>query len=243
MKYGLYSRGYIIKELLALFMITLAFPIFAKAEIIELSPVKDTYVDESRANRSYGTSKTLSIKDGTAYRRKGRELLVQFDLSQFPEEAQILSAKLKLYATKKYKTNNATYTYAVLGEWDEFRAWKNRPHRASTYEDSIPITTTKQYYEWDVTGLVQDWFNGVESNYGITVIAKGGEIYFSSHEAGSNLPILTIEYELTATSEEVSIEGPKVIEFGWDIPDTEFVKNNISEMEKMPFDGLVTQVK
>ena len=35
----------------------------------------------------------------------------------------------------------------------------------------------------------------------------------------------------------------RVIEFGWDMPDTEFVKNNIPKMEKMPFDGLVTQVK
>jgi len=229
MKYGLYSREYIIKEILALFMITLAFPIFAIAEIIELSPVKDTYVDGSQTNRSYGTSKTLSIKDGTAYRGKGkgkgRELLVQFDLSQFPEGVEILSAKLKLYVTTKYGTNYATYTYAVLGEWNEFTTWKKKPPRASTYEDSVPITTTKQYKEWDVTGLVQDWFNGVETNYGITVIANGGEIYFSSREAGSNAPILTIEYELPTISEEAtSTVGPKLIEFGWDIPDTKFVK-------------------
>jgi hypothetical protein len=35
----------------------------------------------------------------------------------------------------------------------------------------------------------------------------------------------------------------KLIEFGWDVPTPEFVKQNIEEMEKRPFDGIVVRLK
>jgi len=35
----------------------------------------------------------------------------------------------------------------------------------------------------------------------------------------------------------------KIIEFGWDMPGTDFVKQNIGQMEKRPFDGLVVRLK
>src|ERR1041385_8097527 len=34
----------------------------------------------------------------------------------------------------------------------------------------------------------------------------------------------------------------KLIEFGWDEPSTKFLRENIAEMEKMPFDGVVFNV-
>ena len=37
--------------------------------------------------------------------------------------------------------------------------------------------------------------------------------------------------------------GKKVIEFGWDMPDTGFVKKNIAQMENTPFDGLAIAIK
>src|SRR5262249_28129355 len=35
----------------------------------------------------------------------------------------------------------------------------------------------------------------------------------------------------------------KLIEGGWDEPDTEFIRANVTKMEEMPFDGLVFHVK
>ena len=37
-------------------------------------------------------------------------------------------------------------------------------------------------------------------------------------------------------------KGKKLIEYGWDCPNTEYVRKNIAEMEKVPFDGVVIQV-
>ncbi|MDO8587913.1 MAG: hypothetical protein Q7T82_12865 [Armatimonadota bacterium] len=37
-------------------------------------------------------------------------------------------------------------------------------------------------------------------------------------------------------------KGKKLIEYGWDVPSTEYVRQNVREMEKVPFDGVVIRV-
>jgi len=37
----------------------------------------------------------------------------------------------------------------------------------------------------------------------------------------------------------VKTTGKKLIEYGWDVPSPQFVRDNITEMEKMPFEGIV----
>jgi hypothetical protein len=37
--------------------------------------------------------------------------------------------------------------------------------------------------------------------------------------------------------------GPKkLIEWGWDEPDTKFMRQNVAKMEQLPFDGLIFHV-
>lgn len=51
---------------------------------------------------------------------------------------------------------------------------------------------------------------------------------------------------MTLTPSQAGAESPlkakKVIEWGWDEPDTRFIRENILKMEEMPFDGLVFHV-
>ncbi|MDX1932704.1 MAG: hypothetical protein SFU56_08885 [Capsulimonadales bacterium] len=44
---------------------------------------------------------------------------------------------------------------------------------------------------------------------------------------------------LTIGGAAAQTEGKKLIELGWDIPDTGFMRANIAEMEKSPFDGTI----
>src|SRR5689334_13583522 len=39
--------------------------------------------------------------------------------------------------------------------------------------------------------------------------------------------------------EKDSLKGKKLIEWGWDEPDTKFLRENVEKMERFPFDGLV----
>src|SRR3989337_909375 len=43
-------------------------------------------------------------------------------------------------------------------------------------------------------------------------------------------------------SAEEGAKGKKLIECGWDEPDTKFIRQNIQKMEQFPFDGFVFHV-
>jgi hypothetical protein len=51
--------------------------------------------------------------------------------------------------------------------------------------------------------------------------------------------ILLIGSTATAQPEPQRHQGNKLIEWGWDEPDTKFMRANINGMEQFPFDGLV----
>ena len=191
---GQVSDSRIIKYLLILYATILFHPISVLAEVITLTPVKDTYVTQNNVGSSYGSSTLLQtkFKEGSK-----REALLQFDLFGIPQGALITTAHLRLYSgySRKFRKDTATRVYATLGSWSESTTWNTKPPRASSYEDSIAVTSTRQYFQWNITNLVQDWVDGVETNYGVTIRSEGGgELYFSSREASSNKPILYIEY-------------------------------------------------
>src|SRR5262245_40180886 len=46
-----------------------------------------------------------------------------------------------------------------------------------------------------------------------------------------------------AAGPSTDISGKKLIEFGWDEPDTAFMRKHIRQMEQTPFDGCVFDIK
>src|SRR3989304_4518518 len=188
---GQVSDSRIIKYLLILYATILFHPISVLAGVITLTPVKDTTVSQNNVGASYGSSTYLPT-EGSKW-----EALLQFNLSGIPQGALITTAYLRLYSdfSRKFRKDTATRVYATLGSWSESTTWNTKPPRASSYEDSIAVTSTRQYFQWNITNLVQDWVDGVKTNYGVTIRSEGGgELYFSSREASSNRPILYIEY-------------------------------------------------
>jgi len=53
------------------------------------------------------------------------------------------------------------------------------------------------------------------------------------------LTCLILGLTSTARSKDNLLQGKKLIEWGWDEPDTKFMRQNIAQMEQFPFDGLV----
>lgn len=164
------------------------------AETVNLTPTKDTFVNEVEPTKSYGSSAVLQTKTET---NRSRQTLIQFNLSTIPSGALILNGELRLFSKRSqfFKPDTAVRVYANLGTWSESTTWNTRPARASSFEDSIAVTKTGRYYAWDITNLVQDWKDGVETNYGVRVRgAGGGSLFFRSSEASSRRPILRVEY-------------------------------------------------
>jgi hypothetical protein len=55
--------------------------------------------------------------------------------------------------------------------------------------------------------------------------------------AGTIIPVILV-FSLFAEDGQFHARGKKLIEFGWDVPDAQFVRDNISTMEQRPFDGV-----
>jgi hypothetical protein len=53
------------------------------------------------------------------------------------------------------------------------------------------------------------------------------------------LTCLILGLTSTAWSDDNLLQGKKLLEWGWDEPDTKFIRQNIAQMEQFPFDGLV----
>src|SRR5947208_15087708 len=56
------------------------------------------------------------------------------------------------------------------------------------------------------------------------------------------LPLVIAATAVCSLKGADSATAKKLIEFGWDEPDTAFIRQHISEMEKTPFDGCVFHV-
>ncbi|MER3446976.1 MAG: hypothetical protein C4291_09085 [Candidatus Dadabacteria bacterium] len=199
-----------IRFVLILLATILFHPTGILAATITLTSIKDTYVDQNKPTTQYGSSTTVAAQYGldTTWGRwkmvsPTKETLIQFDLSPIPRDAQITAAYLRLYSNynRSFRKDTATRAYAIMRSWSESTTWTTQPLRASSYEDSIAVTNTNQYFEWNITSLVQDWINGAEANYGVMVRSEGGgSLYFNSRENSSNKPILYVEYNVPTST-------------------------------------------
>ncbi|HWP93735.1 MAG TPA: DNRLRE domain-containing protein [Thermodesulfobacteriota bacterium] len=232
----------IAKVLVTILLAILINPISGLADVVNLTPTKDTFVDQAAPVTKFGGWKQLKTKQEVSSSKffgrpattgGARETLLQFDLSGIPQEAEITKAYLKLFSkkNKKFRKDNAVRVYAVLEPWLQSATWNGKPAAASTYEDSIAVNGFGQYVQWEITGLVQDWVSGLEQNHGVVVRSEGGgELYFASKEAHDpgKRPVLYIEYtnpggdgslNVTVEANPTSGEAPLTVNFKANVPD------------------------
>jgi len=131
--------------------------------------------------------------------------LVKFNMSLPPNQA-ITKATLRVYLVSSWDYPNISrtiMTYRVTANWAERGVtWSNQPGYGNAYGSRSIIHEGWGWYEFDVTSLVRNWYNGTYSNYGI--ILRGPEVSgldaswrsFSTRE-GSYGPQLVVEYSPT----------------------------------------------
>lgn len=181
-------------KFLILFITILSYPATGLTEVVNLIPIKDTFVNKAAPTASYGSRDVLRTNIDI---NSVKQTLIQFNLSGIPQNSLIINAELRLYSrdSQYFIPDTATRVYALLGSWSESTTWNTKPLRASSYEDSIAVNIADRYFEWDITNLVQNWIDGVMTNYGVMVRSIGdGNLFFKSSEALSRRPILHVEY-------------------------------------------------
>jgi hypothetical protein len=209
--------------LFSVFVFLLLVP-FVYADELVLQPGsegKDGYIRKDDPTKCFGTSKNLDA--GQFWHNSAHRLLLRFDLSELPHNANISSAELKLWmyndgpnkdvqlnvhritrdweeGTKGYHDNGATWnTYDGVNSW-------NTP--GGDFDPLIIasriVKTQNQYYSWDVTDLVIAWKQGSYENYGMILkgedeqsdIQKRKRFRSSDYGTQSQRPQLIINYNL-----------------------------------------------
>lgn len=196
--------------LLSLFVL----PTFLSAEVIDIGPSIDTYVDRNKPRNSYSQSSTLKVE--TKYRRI-KESLIQFDLSGIAPGSDITGATLNLYISGRLRSPEELYVYAAIDNWDGDTDWDTKPSTESGYEDKVSVNGSNEYYQFDITELVRDWVNGSRENYGVLVAISDGSLKINSSENSNDQPYLEVHYETGAVVEPgeepgATPDGDEVVE-------------------------------
>jgi len=161
--------------------------------------VSDTFLSSYRPDTPWGNDDGLRISG----RGNGSErALIQFDLQEhIPTNSQVLSAKLAVFAwSRRTLYGMRISAYDVIRPWDVTVATWNRASSSEMW--GVPgcdevgsdrqgdraasrfVYFTNQFYEWDITSLVQRWVLDPASNQGVALIGHpmNQEIRFRSSE-------------------------------------------------------------
>ncbi|MBM4430209.1 MAG: DNRLRE domain-containing protein, partial [Chloroflexi bacterium] len=171
---------------------------------------EDTHIHQYAATTNYCTRNQLEV----GYKQQYASLL-HFDLSSIPAGAVVTQASLQLYAIGWSGSNLSLGAYAVLRDvelcqttWNLARtgqSWaipgcNGSTDRRGTPENSVTTSGIYQWYEFDITSLVQDWVYGDVANCGLllrgTSATSTSSFRFASSESGtaSQRPKLVVTY-------------------------------------------------
>jgi hypothetical protein len=179
---------------------------------VTLYATQDTWIDAAHATANYGNDISFTVTNAS---KAGRGL-VQFDLSGIPAGTLLQSATLRLFTGSFTANGNPTSTLTVnpvQAPWTETGAtWKTANGSSNSWlcgcfggnfgaaaaSATISSSFTAGSVEWVVTGLAQQWVDGIIPNYGAGVLTgTTSTVYFNSRTAPVNpqyLPQLVITY-------------------------------------------------
>ena len=162
-----------------------------------LLATKDSYVtDKAGGDTNYGTATNLNVGLSSLLGTYTYRTFAAFNLSSLPADAVILTATLELYRTSAGDFNITAQ--ALTQEWHETTVTWNAQPTATTANEATGAAAG-DWYHWDVTQIVKNWYNGAWTNYGLRLIPSGmGTMPYSPHSFDSreadNPPRLVIMY-------------------------------------------------
>ncbi|HEX3165977.1 MAG TPA: PQQ-dependent sugar dehydrogenase [Chitinophagaceae bacterium] len=170
---------------------------FTAGTIITLDPIADAYVNGGKnANNNFGPATSL-IAQTNSSPNKSFETFLKFDISTI--SANVSSATLRVNGRLN---NTQTPSIAVEAHnvtntsWLENSiTWNNKPAAQPVLASVNVNSTTNQYYQWNLTQLIDDLRNTGINSVAIKLIntnSTNNQVIFNSKEAASNRPELVI---------------------------------------------------
>lgn len=143
-------------------------------------------------------------------------ILIKFPITSIPSEAAIMQADLKLFmqlAGAGQQPSEIT-PYALTGSWVESTVtWNNQPlFNPSIYGSSEKAGYQNSRVTFDITSLVQKWYNNDIPNYGIVLKNSETKNFTLTNVqtdkfSSTNAPLVEISYALSGSGGTIFIEG------------------------------------
>jgi glucose/arabinose dehydrogenase len=197
-----------------------------------LEPVADAYVRSGTyANTNYGTSAILHVRKAGTTTDNFEMTYLRFNISTIG--TSVTNAKLRLYGNMNAASPpsvNVEVRNVSSQTWVESAiTYNNKPGQQATIYGTKTISgTVPQYYEWDITSLIQQRKSAGASSVSLvlknTVNVSGNYVKLNSKEASSNRPQLVVISSNTLIPSEN--DNQKTI--------TEFSETNINDVNIFP---------
>ncbi|MCO6450766.1 MAG: DNRLRE domain-containing protein, partial [Caldilineales bacterium] len=175
----------------------------------------DTWLNSFEPTRNYGAATELETRGaGQA------SALLHYDLSTLPPGIEIISARLQMVVEKRSNTapitaalyrmrrpwdpDSATWEQAAGGDsWGSAGATSAAADRFEPPAASVVADTVGQAYDWNITGLVQDWYADPGQNFGMLIEGVSSDkVAYDWNSAQSPIwqhrPKLIVEYSVQA---------------------------------------------
>jgi RHS repeat-associated protein len=175
---------------------TTSYPVTIDPTINNWDIMRDMFVASGFPTTSY-SSDTFFNTGSHGYFGATRSL-VQFYLPSLPSDSSITSATFNAYQTKVDTANSSVDLFRINSSWTSTATWNSQPTIGASAETTTTNNTSNAYWQWSVTQLVKDWYNGVQPNNGFMLKQQNETTSpfrtFTSVNNGNNTPRLTINY-------------------------------------------------
>jgi hypothetical protein len=157
-----------------------------------LTPLRDTYVDQSRPDAANGGAAALTVR--SAQGANARALLA-FALPA-ADGCEVASARLRVYATSASDGRTIT-ALRLASAWDDAAAWLTRPGAAGP---GATVPSGAGWIAFDVTDQLRDVYRYGDSGLMLRDLTEGGaaaaaQQYASSEDGQGRRPELTVSFQ------------------------------------------------
>jgi hypothetical protein len=179
--------------------------LFLGAAAAQIPATDDSYTTSSSPTSNYGTQPSLDVIG------PGVNSYIRFDLTALPPgltSSNVSKATLRLNINGV--TTSGTFdVYEVTKSWTEGAiTYNNAPPLGTKVNSGVMIPTSKRnFIDVDVTKAVQDWLNGVQSNYGIALVPSSGSSISVSFDSKENTST-SHDPELSVSMISAGPQGP-----------------------------------
>ena len=170
----------------------------ATGTIITLNPVADAYVNGGKnANTNFGSATSL-INQTNSSPNKSHETFLKFDISTISTNVSsaILRVNGRLNNLQTPSITVEAHNVTNTSWLENTITWNNKPAaQAAVLATANVNSTTNQYYEWDLTQLIDDLRTAGINSVTIKLIntnSTNNQVIFNSKEAATNRPQLVV---------------------------------------------------